>query len=1273
MTKFLTKTGAFSITRESTDGVLDASSIILTYDSDIIYPKDSIVEFEGALYKANTIIDSTEYPFEEGADSEQWTKLSGGGGVTFTDSEGNFPENPSKGDEAYVTEDGTEDGKILQRWIYSGNKWVLTSGGVIVSATVLDNAIANSLTISEIGRYIVPDSDSAFNDFDSEFGGKANLYADFNGSTFAYSTPDSDDIVFITTGVNTGQLWTYKFGKWSEAIGSGVELNTYSWSITKSYFAGDMVIFNGNLFQANGNIPVNTAFVTGTSGATWRMISSAGAMPANYLSIWRNGQSAVTIPQLLSTNFPFGSFAYTNQINRGGFTIGSNFITVPATGTYKVTLTSMIVSGAAVYNSPGILTFHVLLKESGGVTTSFAGLEKTYVKDIRDTIAMNAMVELKAGDRIFYNINDGGVGPAIMDFYHFAMTIEQVDAWLPAIGQQGSVLRISSTGQPAGGNGNTDLDYSSAGTAARLLFSNANATIRGSAFTVGTNTITINTAGIYKFTANYSANDNGANATSIALQMGVNGTAYGLSASVTAPAGAPTQVSVYENVSLNVGDVVDFRLFNGTEQEVISLNPRTTILAEMIGTTNASAFLGALTNVWNITNSYPQGAIVVNNSRLYQANSTIPSNTAFVTGTGTNTWTMIGSGNAVAEFDQLVVPSTVQLAVAGTTYDVATFTLPSAGTWEVSYTVRSVVSTNGGWVTSHIATTGNVMLANSEVISALTANSTNQSTVTNVIRITTTGAEAFKLRATANSTTGNISSDNNGRTTITWKKISGFIPTNGSVTQFLSTRFVQQSPGVGLNADILAASLNTTRTNIPQASNTWTLRAGVTYDMFISFGADANTTNQDPLDVELGWVDSSNNAIAVATHIATNFAARGLARNGVNRGTFTPTTDTVVKLRIGFSAAPTTATISGTATIQQLGSTDTTSFTGMMTNGWNIANGYPSGTIVVKDGFIYQANAYIAPGTAFTTGTTGATWALLNIQQAEFDSIPSSAFADGQNTTGSVTLTGSSFTLPSAGTYEITYTAGLGTSASFGYLALQTGGQTVDSSVSQVSNAVGIITVSKTVTVTVTGSTTYNLVMYSLNSSTTTTLYSAAGRAGIVWKKISGFLPMSQGEPNWVNAGTIQSVGIGATTTAPTVGATLRNAVYYKQIGVKTWKVELILENTATYTGAAAGNGEYLLTLPNGLQWDQSILTQQFFTGSGADRLMANSLSSSEGVLARGGYNVHLGAKVIPYDAGRYRVMLGRNGVDFTTWRHDKYQLNSGQILLRLTFTFQAA
>ena len=82
---------------------------------------------------------------------------------------------------------------------------------------------------------------------------------------------------------------------------------------------------------------------------------------------------------------------------------------------------------------------------------------------------------------------------------------------------------------------------------------------------------------------------------------------------------------------------------------------------------------------------------------------------------------------------------------------------------------------------------------------------------------------------------------------------------------------------------------------------------------------------------------------------------------------------------------------------------------------------------------------------------------------------------------------------------------------------------------------------------------------------------------------------------NWVLAGTNKSVGLGATTTAPTPGTTSVDAVYYRQLNTREWEVSYIFSATGNWVNV--GNGDYLFTLPNSLRFDTTLPFQPVFQG----------------------------------------------------------------------------
>jgi hypothetical protein len=141
-----------------------------------------------------------------------------------------------------------------------------------------------------------------------------------------------------------------------------------------------------------------------------------------------------------------------------------------------------------------------------------------------------------------------------------------------------------------------------------------------------------------------------------------------------------------------------------------------------------------------------------------------------------STWNSV---SGLSEYGAIVVAAALTPFNYNTTTDIQSFTLPSAGTWEVTYIVRCA-SANGALVTAMIRTTSNVIVPNSELCVGLidvnTIMSGFQPTATGQIYITTFGAQTFKLSILVSrggfvGFAGQVCSDSSGRTKITFKKI----------------------------------------------------------------------------------------------------------------------------------------------------------------------------------------------------------------------------------------------------------------------------------------------------------------------------------------------------------------------------------------------------------------------------------------------------------------------------------------------------------------------
>ena len=130
-----------------------------------------------------------------------------------------------------------------------------------------------------------------------------------------------------------------------------------------------------------------------------------------------------------------------------------------------------------------------------------------------------------------------------------------------------------------------------------------------------------------------------------------------------------------------------------------------------------------------------------------------------------------GSGSVAAEYGTEILTTAVNIPSA-VPVDIVSFTLPSAGTWEIIYFLRAQGIAGFAGECGLFDPSG-VLVPNSEILAAF---GEQASTGTGVIRITTTGSATYKLKAWASYSTFGVYSELNGRTGVTWKKISGNSP-----------------------------------------------------------------------------------------------------------------------------------------------------------------------------------------------------------------------------------------------------------------------------------------------------------------------------------------------------------------------------------------------------------------------------------------------------------------------------------------------------------------
>lgn len=131
-----------------------------------------------------------------------------------------------------------------------------------------------------------------------------------------------------------------------------------------------------------------------------------------------------------------------------------------------------------------------------------------------------------------------------------------------------------------------------------------------------------------------------------------------------------------------------------------------------------------------------------------------------------------GSGSVAAEFGSLTMGANPITVSNLTPVEILSFTLPSAGTWEVIPYLRAQGSP--GFVGEYaIYNESGTIISNSEVMIGYGVNST---TGTGAMNITTTGSTTIKIKAWASNGLYSIMSNGDGRSAVTWKKLSGNAP-----------------------------------------------------------------------------------------------------------------------------------------------------------------------------------------------------------------------------------------------------------------------------------------------------------------------------------------------------------------------------------------------------------------------------------------------------------------------------------------------------------------
>jgi hypothetical protein len=170
----------------------------------------------------------------------------------------------------------------------------------------------------------------------------------------------------------------------------------------------------------------------------------------------------------------------------------------------------------------------------------------------------------------------------------------------------------------------------------------------------------------------------------------------------------------------------------------------------------------------------------------------------------------------------------------------------------------------------------------------------------------------------------------------------------------------------------------------------------------------------------------------------------------------------------------------------------------------------------------------------------------------------------------------------------------------------------------------------------------------------------SCGTAGQVLTSTgSNALQWANAATNWVSAGTIGSVGLAGTTTAPTIAAAGIDVVYYRSAGAKIWQVSLVLDKGG---GGTNGSGDYLFTLPNGLRFDTTLANQRVYTGgvgSADNGFLLQGLQGGTGAIIQG---ANLGTTLQPviWSATQFRLVSLLTG-QYKSWGSGWFSMNDAK------------
>lgn len=545
-------------------------------------------------------------------------------------------------------------------------------------------------------------------------------------------------------------------------------------------------------------------------------------------------------------------------------------------------------------------------------------------------------------------------------------------------------------------------------------------------------------------------------------------------------------------------------------------------------------------------------------------NIALPNNNQSITlrSDGTNAQQLGGNGAGMfAEYGENNTINPGAIASNGVYSDLggSGFSLPSAGTWRVEYTIFGAPTTAANTdAYFQITDSSDVVVANSIGHTKVDNSQANFPVVTNTSFITTTASTSYKLKLQTTAAAFSIFNGILGNSKITWTKISGQSAVTGqSVDLVYARKATNQTFTTAANQPVLLDTVISG--NIPLSAGTFTLSAGKTYRLVGNIGGSAAAAGR----VAFQWRDTTNNVFVgnPGYKLPTSDSSTAASIEDEATAIFTPTTNVTLQLWVtsnnlsaSFGSGVDNATDFIQAQIYQLGSSATTEYENNIIS--NLATGgyVATGTLSQYTNF-FQVNqtttgqTLLLPTPAnqnlarlvYVDNTGSANFTMYNTEVASGESgffkwngtqwksmtAPQAVAAEYADTGTSITdgqtisttladITGSSFTLPTAGTWKVTYniyTSNV-SSAQMSVMVADTANVVVPNSRAAVTSLAntGSVYTSNEVYITTAGATTYKLranadvgsfVIRNNNN------ISNGGNSKVTYQKVSGYIPVS--------------------------------------------------------------------------------------------------------------------------------------------------------------------